>query len=105
MRLSSRTMLGLLVALLLALAAGGALADGLSWVESRQSQQQRSIDRQRSLGQVSPYEMQRLSGNAAQIDRLQYSARRDGQLDFSERARIGSTLDRQSRAIYNLSHE
>jgi hypothetical protein len=105
MRLSYRAVFGLLAALLLALAGGGARADGLSWTESQQRLQQDRIDWQRSQGQVSPYEQQRLSGNADRIDRLQNSARRDGQLDLIERSRLGGTLDHQSRAIYNLPNE
>jgi hypothetical protein len=102
---SSRTVIGLLAALLLALAAGGARAEGLSWTESQQRLQQDRIDWQGSQGQISPYEQQRLSGNADRIDRLQNSARRDGQLDLIERGRLGSTLDHQNRAIYNLPNQ
>ena len=52
MRLSNQAVFGLLAALLIALAAGGARADGLSWTESQQRLQQDRIDWQRSARQI-----------------------------------------------------
>jgi len=89
----------------LALIAAPALADGTGWIDARQRQQQDRIEWQRAQGQLSSYEWRSLAENQARIDRYQRSARRDGQLDPRERGRLAAMLDRQSRAIYNQSHD
>jgi len=95
----------LVIGLALALAADAARADGLGWVEQRQRLQSDRIEGQASQGRFSSYERDRLAAGQARIERLQQAARRDGVLDLSERAHLGSMLDRQSRAIYNLSND
>ena len=89
----------------LALLAAPAPADGTGWVDHMQRQQWDRMIWQRAQGQLSSYEWHSLSENQARIDRYQRSARRDGQLDPRERGRLASMLDRQSRAIYNQSHD
>jgi hypothetical protein len=105
MRASNRILPALGLGLALAFAAGAASADELGWVDHRQSQQWDRMQWQRAQGQISPYEWRRLVDNEAGIDRFQHDARRDDQLDLAERGRLASMLDRQSRAIYNLSHD
>jgi hypothetical protein len=89
----------------LALLAAPALADGMGWVDGLQRQQWDRMIWQRAQGQLSPYEWHSLAENQARIDRYQRDANRDGQLDPRERGRLASMLDRQSRAIYNQSHD
>lgn len=89
----------------LALLAGSALAGETGWVDHRQRLQWDRVQWQRAQGQLSTYELYRLSEGQARIDRYQQAARRDGQLDLVERSRLTSMLDRQRRAIYNLSHD
>jgi len=89
----------------LALLAAPASADGTGWVDALQRQQWDRMIWQRAQGQLSSYEWRSLTENEARIDRYQRFARRDGQLDPRERGRLASMLDRQSRAIYNQSHD
>lgn len=105
MRPSSPRLAALFLGMAVVLGADVAHADGLGWVDQRQRLQSERIDWQSSQGRLSSYERYRLTAGAARIERLQQAARRDGTLDLSERAHLGSMLDRQSRAIYNLSND
>jgi hypothetical protein len=89
----------------LALLAAPASADGTGWVDHLQRQQWDRMIWQRAQGQLSAYEWRALTESQARIDRYQRAANRDGQLDPRERGRLASMLDRQSRAIYNQSHD
>lgn len=89
----------------LALLAGPAAADGTGWADHQQRLQSDRVLALRAQGQVSPYELYSLSSGQARIDSYRQSVRRDGQLDLVERARLGTMLDRQRRAIYNLSND
>jgi hypothetical protein len=74
-------------------------------IEQRDRAAQARIDRGVQSGQLNAREAARLQGELAQIERLEWQARRDGVLTRSELSRIDNAQDRLSREIYRESHD
>jgi len=86
-------------------AGGGAYAQSMYDINQRQDYQQDRIDRGVRDGQITRSEQYRLEQGERQIDRAQARAMADGHVTPQERARIDRMTDRESREIYQQSHD
>src|SRR3954469_20524027 len=86
-------------------AASGAYAQSMYDINQRQDVQQDRIDRGVRDGQITRSEQYRLEQGERQIDRAQSRAMADGHVTPQERARIDRMTDRESREIYQQSHD
>jgi len=86
-------------------AGGGAYAQSMYDINQRQDYQQNRIERGVRDGQITRSEQYRLEQGERQIDRAQARAMADGHVTPQERARIDRMTDRESREIYQQSHD
>jgi hypothetical protein len=87
------------------LVGGGAYAQSMSTIDQRQDYQQDRIEHGIRDGQITSSEARRLEQGERAIDRAQARARADGVVTPQERARIDRMTDRESREIYQQSHD
>jgi hypothetical protein len=87
------------------LVGGGAYAQSMGTIDQRQDYQQDRIERGIRDGQITRSEAYRLEQGERSIDRAQANARADGVVTPQERARIDRMTDRESREIYQQSHD
>ena len=87
------------------LVGGGAYAQSMSTIDQRQDYQQDRIEHGIRDGQITSSEARRLEQGERAIDRAQARARADGVVTQQERARIDRMTDRESREIYQQSHD
>jgi hypothetical protein len=87
------------------LVGGGAYAQSMSTIDQRQDYQQDRIEHGIRDGQITGGEARRLEQGERAIDRAQARARADGVVTQQERARIDRMTDRESREIYQQSHD
>jgi len=74
------------------------------WVDARQHQQQRRIERGLYSGRLSPSELNKLQRNQQKIARLEHRFKSDGWLSHSEQRILDKKLDRVSDQIDHLKH-
>ena len=100
-----RSMMVLMAAAMLALAAGAAFAHPASpRIDRRQVRQHARIADGRHCGDLTRAEARRLRAGQAHVRRIERRARADGHLTARERARIHRSLNHQSRTIHRLRH-
>ena len=87
------------------LVGGGAYAQSMSTIDQRQDYQQDRIEHGIRDGQITSSEARRLEQGERAIDRAQARATADGVVTPQERARIDRMTDRESREIYQQSHD
>ena len=87
------------------LAAGGASAQSMGSIDAREANQQERIDQGRADGQLTRGETRRLEQGEQRIDRYEARARADGVVTPQERQRLDGMLNRESRDIYQQSHD
>lgn len=87
------------------LAGGGAFAQSMYDIDRRQDYQQSRIEQGVRDGQITRSEQHRLEQGERAIDRAQARAMADGHVSPGERQRLDRMVDRESRQIYQQSHD
>ena len=87
------------------LAGGGAFAQSMYDIDRRQDYQQSRIEQGVRDGQITRSEQHRLEQGERAIDRAQARAMADGHVSPGERQRLERMVDRESRQIYQQSHD
>lgn len=82
-----------------------AQAQGANTETQRDVNQQQRIENGLKSGELTTREAAQLERGETRIDRTEQRDMRDGTLSASDRARIAHEQNRESRAIYNQSHD
>lgn len=73
-------------------------------IDRREARQHERIREGARCGQLTRGEARRLRAGQRHIHRMEFRAKRDGQVSRRERYRMQRTLDREGRRIYRLKH-
>jgi hypothetical protein len=104
MRMVTASILGLLTTLTLG-TAGWAQSNETPGVDARQERQQNRIADGIASGELTPREAAKLERREAHIERSEQRAKADGVVTPAERRHLNRELNRSSRAIARQKHD